>query len=1417
MAIESFGEAIAAPPVVGEPIAVPTIKPRAYQQEMLAESLRQNTIVAVSSFLSFYFQNQETNENEDGNGKWEDTDCRSPNTRRTIEMFAGKVALAEQQYAVISKQIPLYQSRLLLGSDNVDHWSTQHIWDEILLNIRIVVSTPQVLLDAMSHGFVKLSGLSLLVFDEAHRCVKANPFNGIMRLYHHARKSGADELPAILGLTATPATKATAEAVKILEDNLHAICRTPVVQREELLKYTHKPALLVVTYSRHLDETTKILKDLDVILDLTLIDIENDPYVKSLRAKKDDEKSKGILLKILDSGKTFTRKEILSLAQRTRVIDEELGPWAAEVFVGTCAEKFIEASVKRSDNNIFRQWEDAEKIYMMRFLSMLPAIAENRVWGSSPDQISQKVEALITTIASKYNPGDRVIVFVEQRATVIMLAHLLSVHPLTKEIVTKYFLGNSNYANRKSAITELSTLSDQRDVLAELRVGKTNILIATNVLEEGIDVPACNMVICFDPPKDLRSFIQRRGRARDRLSRLVLFMDKNDDDGLAKWAAMEHQLKEIYADNMRELEEIKALEDIEEESAEIFKIPSTEAVLSHQNAQPFLAHFCATGSSAYTSNQPEYIIDRQEFAPGLAQIAAKVVLPSYIDPSLRVAFSKSKWQTEKAAKRDAAFQAYVALYRAGMVDDNLTPLHRRKYADSTTTPQEKQAKLIQVSECWSPWHDIAQLRRDDLPLIPTRVHFDQPNPLGVPDMMLLLPSRIPCGWEFEIFWNQDVTLKARISNERDTKLDCDSIQAAHFSHELFLTAYQNRMTSLETDFLTLFWPMQATQLPIEEFLSSIKGKIGPLSGSVEQLTMEQMQNLGMARTNERYSRPFIIEKIIETTSTDAVMEDADTPNDTIEPIKPEPHFQGPTLPKRTDFLHPIPQYELLPLAHTAQQLEPIRICHIDRMPAKFAKFALFIPSITHKIEVLFIAERLARTVLSRVGFSNLAHVLTAISASSAHEENDYQRYEFLGDSLLKLITSIHLVVNNPLWHEGMLSAAKDTIVSNGRLYRTALNLGLDRFILTKSFTGRKWRPSYVSQFETVGEEKRELSTKTLADVVESLLGAAFLDGGYEKLEACAKIVLPERAWSSIGDDVRTLYEAALDSDQAAMHPKLGQMEEMLGYKFNKPSILFEALTHPSSNDGAPTYQRLEFLGDSLLDHFVVQEFFNHPEKLSHQEMHLMRTAVVNAHFLGFLCQSLYITEQRTEPVSPGKAHLSTISTDHKLYLWQLMRHGASWEVMNAQQETKTRYEAWGSAVHDALNHSKTYPWAALFRINASKFFSDMVESILGAIFVDSRGSMDVSRQFLERIGVLPCLRRIIREKVDCLHPFNHVREAAKSKKVEISSSAEKKAVIPESEGAATNPGAEDEGGGDSSGDFEGEDGVVSSRILTVYE
>ncbi len=76
------------------------------------------------------------------------------------------VELAHQQFAVVSSQIPGVQSKLLLGSDNVDKWAGPHVWEECLTNVRIVVSTFQILFDALQHAMVPLGALGLIVFDE---------------------------------------------------------------------------------------------------------------------------------------------------------------------------------------------------------------------------------------------------------------------------------------------------------------------------------------------------------------------------------------------------------------------------------------------------------------------------------------------------------------------------------------------------------------------------------------------------------------------------------------------------------------------------------------------------------------------------------------------------------------------------------------------------------------------------------------------------------------------------------------------------------------------------------------------------------------------------------------------------------------------------------------------------------------------------------------------------------------------------------------------------------------------------------------------------------------------------------------------------------------------------------------------------
>jgi ERCC4-related helicase len=121
--------------------------------------------------------------------------------------------LCEQQYEVFKYNLPGYGIQLLSGKDNIDHWTEQKTWDDVLHNVRIVLSTHQVLLDALTHAFVKISRLALLIFDEAHHCTMKHPANRIMSDFYMPRIGKHDiQLPRILGLSASPVQKAKATA-----------------------------------------------------------------------------------------------------------------------------------------------------------------------------------------------------------------------------------------------------------------------------------------------------------------------------------------------------------------------------------------------------------------------------------------------------------------------------------------------------------------------------------------------------------------------------------------------------------------------------------------------------------------------------------------------------------------------------------------------------------------------------------------------------------------------------------------------------------------------------------------------------------------------------------------------------------------------------------------------------------------------------------------------------------------------------------------------------------------------------------------------------------------------------------------------------------------------------------------------------
>jgi len=84
-----------------------------------------------------------------------------------IWLLTPTVALCEQQHDVFARHLgTTVRTRLLRGTDNVDRWSDKKTWDAVLDGVRLVVSTYQVLSDALDHGFVTMDRLALLIFDE---------------------------------------------------------------------------------------------------------------------------------------------------------------------------------------------------------------------------------------------------------------------------------------------------------------------------------------------------------------------------------------------------------------------------------------------------------------------------------------------------------------------------------------------------------------------------------------------------------------------------------------------------------------------------------------------------------------------------------------------------------------------------------------------------------------------------------------------------------------------------------------------------------------------------------------------------------------------------------------------------------------------------------------------------------------------------------------------------------------------------------------------------------------------------------------------------------------------------------------------------------------------------------------------------
>ncbi|KAJ3510188.1 hypothetical protein NLJ89_g4818 [Agrocybe chaxingu] len=1392
----------AAPP----PRIPPTRVTRGYQFEMLQESLHRNIIIALDT----------------GSGKTHIAVLRLKHEmerepRKLAWFVAPTIALCEQQKSVIKSQIPVSVG-IVSGANEPDQWKNAALWERVLRTHRIMISTPQVFLDALRHGYILMGrDISLLVFDEAHHAADKHPYNRIMAEFYfdlppRTEDNTAENVrPMVLGLTASPIYGGNVEkAFKTIESNLDSTIRAPRRNREELAQYVHRPIFKHVMYIRSEDAFSTNLAALSAVL--KTMNIENDPYVKSLRSqlsraglgspeyRRIDQK----LSKVIEKESSFTHKGLRDFERAADDICNDLGPWSADWFIWQVIERAKKAA--NPYDNMMVTWKPTEKRYLLDILNKIVVSPVSYYPDDIADDCSNKTEVLIECLlnekatAESLNDSYTGIIFVQRRDAVIALAELLKNHPATKGVFSiGVLLGTSDSSHRHSMMDiTRNMVESQEDTIAEFKARVKNLIVSTAVAEEGIDIQECNSVIRWDPPPNMASRTQSRGRARKQRSTFTVMFEAGGQgqEDVAKWENLEKQMVAQYNDPRRDLallDDNSPAEEVEDDELQ-FVVPSTGALLTLHSAVSHLDHFCAViPNSTHVDNRPVYDLDPPEFPEGWhafdshlkskppysGPFGSTVTLPRTLPLPERQFTVDMVYQNKTSAYRHAAYKAYKALYDAGLLNDNLLPItsvmkpELEDEVKAMLADVEKREGLAKVALSIDPWrpdeptedlwfcsaplNDKAILYAREYTrtvfwgLNNSRMDWDD---LDFSYLFLPIDSTVGDGWEERRAW---LAREAAANPER------------HRHHLMVRADEFGKKFGYPTD-LTFIQRHMGSGRPFK----FVAWRYDPLSEDEE------------TELREQYAKH--LEEVEINYPLLAVRAYPPRTNLLI-PIKPRD--PGEDEPAEAPIVYLLPQHSGVVLLSEHE-----------------SEYGFLLPSVLRSLSMTLTAVSLRNTLFSetRIAEVPIPLLTNAVTAPVSGERLNYQRLETLGDTVLKFVVGIQLFAEYPLWHEGYLTRKKDHAVSNVRLAKEDIKRGLYRWIIRDTMLGKKWKPQYFttkksveappspisptspshiapspvpkspapssSEADSPSQEKKKpkkvkakgtqkLSTKVLADVVESLIGAAYLHGGFEFGYECIKYFDLGLKWEPLPGRIAQVLSRveAVYSDSSAeffFPPQLSDVERMLNYNFKHKILLIEALTHASyqSDSRTPSYERLEFLGDSVLDMIVTDYLYRAPKNYSPGHIHLRKSAVVNGHLLAYICLKTSTTLSASIPRPNASGTIEVTDDSQEIYLYKCLLH-SSGKVLEDQLNAFTRFRLRRPEIEESLAEG-IFPWAALTKMQAPKFFSDMIESLLGAILLDSGGSVDVVRGVVTHLGIMAILEHIVNADVDVLHPVSRL-------------------------------------------------------------
>ncbi len=406
---------------------------------------------------------------------------------------------------------------------------------EIYENYQIINATPQTIENDLLTGNMNLKNFDLVIFDEAHRASGDYSY-----VFINLQLQKQNPTALIVALTASPGSE---------EEKIQDVCKNLNIQNIEI--------------KNNEDSDVKPYIN-EIEIDWVKVDLPIE-FIKIKNLLENFQKQQIIYLKkmhlaVTENKKYYNRIRILEMQRAIRnILTQGNAHPTMYIAASKCAallkiahaEELIETQGIGSLHNYFQKIKEddlkskskAAKLIINdeeinAAITLTQKLFENNI--QHPKYLELR-KIILNQLKS--NPNSKILVFNHFRDSIIEVVEFLK---KDESIKISKFIGQATKGIQKGM-----SQKEQEKILTQLKNNEFNVLVMSSVGEEGLDIPAVDLVIFFEPvPSEIRT-IQRRGRTgRFGKGKNIILMTKGTRDEAFYWASKgkEKKMKNILLD-----------------------------------------------------------------------------------------------------------------------------------------------------------------------------------------------------------------------------------------------------------------------------------------------------------------------------------------------------------------------------------------------------------------------------------------------------------------------------------------------------------------------------------------------------------------------------------------------------------------------------------------------------------------------------------------------------------------------------------------------------------------------------------------------------------------------------------------------------------------------------------------------------